>query len=104
MSHSAWLFCALILSMAVILFLILKVKLNAAIAHVVGAITIGAAAAHTMVPPTPAPLAAGEIFGFDTGIMIGVGTVIGLIGVFVVIFIYTRILDKKADFWKPEAD
>lgn len=79
-------------------------EIHKSIAHVVGAITIGAAAAHTMVPPTPAPLAAGEIFGFDTGIMIGVGAVIGLIGVFVVIFIYTRILDKKADFWKPEAD
>ena len=37
-------------------------EINKSIAHVVGAITIGAAAAHTMVPPTPAPLAAGEIF------------------------------------------
>ena len=43
-------------------------EINKSIAHVVGAITIGAAAAHTMVPPTPAPLAAGEIFGFDTGL------------------------------------
>ena len=41
MSHSAWLFCALIISMVVILFLILKVKLNAAIALVLGSILMG---------------------------------------------------------------
>ena len=76
-------------------------EINKSIAHIVGAITIGAAAAHTMVPPTPAPLAAGEIFGFDTGIMIGFGTVFGLIGVFLVIFIYTKFLDKKTTFWNP---
>ena len=79
-------------------------EINKSLAHVVGAITIGAAAAHTMVPPTPAPLAAGEIFGFDTGIMIAVGTIIGLIGVFVVIKIYTTVLDKKATFWTVEKD
>lgn len=79
-------------------------EINKSIAHIVGAITIGAAAAHTMVPPTPAPLAAGEIFGFDTGIMIAFGTVFGLIGVFLVIFIYTKFLDTKATFWNPETD
>lgn len=79
-------------------------EINKSIAHVVGAITIGAAAAHTMVPPTPAPLAAGEIFGFDTGIMIAFGTVYGLIGVFLVIFTFTKFLDKKASFWNPETD
>ncbi|MCB5712931.1 GntP family permease [Lactonifactor longoviformis] len=79
-------------------------EINKSIAHIVGAITIGAAAAHTMVPPTPAPLAAGEIFGFDTGIMIGFGTVFGLIGVFLVIFIYTKFLDKKTTFWNPALD
>ena len=41
MSHSTWLFCALIISMVVILFLILKVKLNAAIALVLGSILMG---------------------------------------------------------------
>ena len=79
-------------------------EINKSIAHVVGAITIGAAAAHTMVPPTPAPLAAGEIFGFDTGLMIAFGGIIGLIGVFLVIKIYTTVLDKSAKFWKPESD
>lgn len=79
-------------------------EINKSIAHVVGAITIGAAAAHTMVPPTPAPLAAGEIFGFDTGLMIAFGGIIGLIGVFLVIKIYTTALDKSAKFWKPESD
>lgn len=79
-------------------------EINKSIAHVVGAITIGAATAHTMVPPTPAPLAAGEIFGFDTGLMIAFGGIIGLIGVFLVIKIYTTVLDKSAKFWKPESD
>ncbi len=79
-------------------------EINKSIAHVVGAITIGAAAAHTMVPPTPAPLAAGEIFGFDTGHMIAFGGILGLVGVFVVIKIYTTVLDKSAKFWKPESD
>lgn len=79
-------------------------EINKSLAHVVGAITIGAAAAHTMVPPTPAPLAAGEIFGFDTGLMIAFGTIVGLIGVFVVIKIYTTVLDKSAKFWTVEKD
>ncbi len=79
-------------------------EIDKSIAHIVGAITIGAAAAHTMVPPTPAPLAAGEIFGFDTGIMIAFGTVLGLIGVFLVVFIYTSFLDKKQGFWNREFD
>ena len=79
-------------------------EINKSLAHVVGAITIGAAAAHTMVPPTPAPLAAGEIFGFDTGLMIAFGTIIGLIGVFVVIKIYTTVLDKSSKFWSVEKD
>lgn len=79
-------------------------EIGKSIAHVVGAITIGAAAAHTMVPPTPAPLAASEIFGFDTGIMIAFGGIMGLVGVFVVIFIYTKILDVRTTFWKPESD
>lgn len=79
-------------------------EINKSIAHVVGAITIGAAAAHTMVPPTPAPLAAGEIFAFDTGIMIAFGAVLGLIGVFIVIFMYTKILNLKPTFWNREKD
>ena len=79
-------------------------EINKSLAHVVGAITIGAAAAHTMVPPTPAPLAAGEIFGFDTGLMIAFGTIIGLIGVFVVIKIYITVLDKSSKFWSVEKD
>ena len=79
-------------------------EINKSLAHVVGAITIGAAAAHTMVPPTPAPLAAGEIFGFDTGLMIAFGTIFGLIGVFAVIKIYTTVLDKSSKFWSVEKD
>ena len=49
MSHSAWLFIALIISMAVILFLILSVKLNAAIALVLGSILMGGLSGVSMV-------------------------------------------------------
>ena len=46
--------------------------------YAIGAVTIGAAGAHTLVPPTPNPLAAASIFGFDLGIMIGVGALVCL--------------------------
>src|SRR5690606_17099007 len=36
----------------------------------VGSVALGAGTAHTMVPPTPNPLAAGEIMNFDVGIML----------------------------------
>ena len=49
MSHSAWLFCSLIISMVVILVLILKVKLNAAISLVLGSILMGLLSGISMV-------------------------------------------------------
>ena len=49
MSHSAWLFMSLIISMVVILFLILKVKLNAAISLVLGSILMGALSGVSLV-------------------------------------------------------
>lgn len=36
--------------------------------------------------------------------MIAFGGIVSLIGVFVVIKIYTMILDKSEKFWKPEKD
>jgi len=70
--------------------------------YAVGAMVIGAAAAHTMVPPTPNPLAAADIFGFDLGIMILVGLIMGLLGASLAMKMLFKILDWG--FWKKEKD
>jgi H+/gluconate symporter-like permease len=70
--------------------------------YAVGAMVIGAAAAHTMVPPTPNPLAAADIFGFDLGIMILVGLIMGLLGASVAMKMLFKILDWG--LWKKEKD
>jgi len=72
------------------------------IPYAVGAMVIGAAAAHTMVPPTPNPLAAADIFGFDLGIMILVGLFMGLLGAGLAMKILFKILDLG--FWNKEKD
>lgn len=77
-------------------------EINKPIAYIVGAITIGAAAAHTMVPPTPAPLAAGEIFGFDIGILIAFGGIFGIIITIIAITVYMKVLDRG--LWNPVED
>jgi len=69
-------------------------KINKSIAYVVGVIAIGGCTAHVLVPPTPNPLAAPGIFGFDLGMMLIGGLIIGLLNVLIVIPIYTKIMDK----------
>lgn len=59
--------------------------------YVTGCLTIGATTAHCVVPPTPNPLAAADIFGFDLGIMLIVGLIVGFITVMVSNFIYIKI-------------
>jgi GntP family gluconate:H+ symporter len=70
--------------------------------YVIGAMTIGAATAHTLVPPTPNPLAAASIFHFDLGIMVLFGGLIGLIVAFIAMKIYFKLLDKG--LWKSKTD
>ena len=87
-------------------------KLNKGIGYIVGAIsigagvtgclTIGATTAHCVVPPTPNPLAAADIFGFDLGIMLIVGLIVGFITVMVSNFIYIKIHDQG--IWNEEKD
>jgi H+/gluconate symporter-like permease len=77
-------------------------RINRSIAYIVGAISIGAGVAHTLVPPTPNPLAAAEIFHFDLGMMILGGTIIGLIMVFIAVTIYCKILDRG--IWNKDKD
>lgn len=79
-------------------------KINKSIAHIVGVISIGAGVAHTLVPPTPNPLAAAskEYFNFDLGIMIAMGIVIGFFMVMVAVTIYIKILEKG--IWNKDKD
>ncbi len=70
--------------------------------YIIGAMVIGAATAHTLVPPTPNPLAAASIFNFDLGIMVLFGGTIGLIVVFIAMKIYFKLLDKG--LWKSNND
>lgn len=77
-------------------------KINKKMCYVTGCLTIGATTAHCVVPPTPNPLAAADIFGFDLGIMMGVGLVIGLITVLVSDFVFIKIHDKG--IWNEEKD
>lgn len=70
--------------------------------YAVGAMVIGAAAAHTMVPPTPNPLAAAEIFHFDLGIMILIGLFLGIIGAYLAMKMLFFLLDRN--FWNLEKD
>ena len=77
MSHSAWLFMSLIISMVVILFLILKVKLNAAISLVLGSILMGALSGVSLVETID-----GINVGFGNmlkgmGLPIGFGIILG---------------------------
>ena len=70
--------------------------------YTVGAIIIGAGAAHTLVPPTPNPLAAAEILHFDLGIMVGVGLLLGGVSAFLALKLYFLLMDRG--FWNKETD
>lgn len=77
-------------------------QINKPMAYTTGALTIGATTAHCIVPPTPNPLAAPDIFGFDLGIMLIFGLIFGIITVTVSVFLYTKIHDRH--FWNEEKD
>ena len=70
--------------------------------YAVAAMVIGAAAAHTLVPPTPNPLAAAEIFDFDLGIMIIAGLIFGLAGAWIAMRMMFYLLD--AGLWRKSRD
>jgi H+/gluconate symporter-like permease len=70
--------------------------------YAVGAMVIGAASAHTLVPPTPNPLAAASILGFDLGIMVIAGLGLGLIAALVSMKLLFVCLDRG--LWRAERD
>lgn len=82
--------------------LTIAAKINLKMCYVTGCLTIGATTAHCVVPPTPNPLAAADIFGFDLGIMLIVGLVVGFITVLVSDFVYIKIHDRG--IWNDEKD
>jgi gluconate transporter len=84
------------------LALALAREINRPLPYAVGAMVIGAAAAHTLVPPTPNPLAAAEILGFDLGIMILAGLAMGLLAALLAMKLLFTLLDRG--MWKPEKD
>lgn len=77
-------------------------KINKSMAYVTGALTIGATTAHCIVPPTPNPLAAGDIFGFDLGVMLITGLIVGAVTAVASLFIYIKIHDRG--IWNEEKD
>ncbi|WP_447895331.1 GntP family permease [Vreelandella sp. GE22] len=70
--------------------------------YAIGALVIGAATSHTIVPPTPNPLAAASILGFDIGIMTFAGLTVGLITSLIVMKLYFMLLD--AGIWNAAKD
>lgn len=68
---------------------------------IIGSLVIGAAGAHTFVPPTPNPLAAPELLGFSLGQMMLAGLLVGFPAVVLAIAVYSRIIDR---IWDAEDD
>lgn len=83
--------------------LTIAARVNLKMAYVTGFLTIGATTAHCVVPPTPNPLAAADIFGFDLGVMLAVGLVVGLITVLASIRLFQLIHDRL-NLWNEEKD
>ncbi len=77
-------------------------QINKPLQYTVGAMVIGAGAAHTLAPPTPNPLAAAEILGFDLGVMVVVGIVLGLVSAVLAMKVYFLMMDRG--FWDKEKD
>lgn len=70
--------------------------------YVVGAMAVGAGTGHTLIPPTPNPLAAASILNFDLGYMVVGGLLIGLPAVIVSITLLFKLYDRG--IWKDELD
>jgi len=60
----------------------------------------GLAVGHSLIPPTPGPIAVAEILGTDLGWMIGFGLVIGIVAMPIAGPLYAGWLDRKG--WMPE--
>lgn len=70
-------------------------------AKIVGPLAFGALGAHTLIPPTPNPLAAPDLVGFPLSDMMLVGIFVGLPLIMIGIWIYLQIIDS---IWDDEND
>ena len=61
------------------------------------AIAAGGAATHSLVPPTPGPLAAGETLGVDIGVVILVGMVVALVASVSALTICGKLIAPRMD-------
>lgn len=73
------------------------------------ALALGLTATHTMVPPTPGPIAAAGILGADVGIVLGMGLVISALALTVGILFATKYvgrtyIDPEPDITEAEID
>lgn len=70
----------------------------------IGSVALGAGIAHTVIPPTPNPLAAAEIMNYDVGIILIIGIIVGFLAMIAAVALYSWLLPK---IWRPsdvEAD
>lgn len=78
-------------------------KLKLPLPLVVGCIGFGAVLGHTLIPPTPSPLAAASILNFDVGVMFLFGIILSIISIFIIVPLWEKIF-KKENFWNEEKD
>ncbi len=71
-------------------------KAGLSLAGTVAALALGLTAAHTMVPPTPGPIAAAGLIGADLGVVFLLGLFTSLFSLFMCI-LYARYIGKK--YW-----
>lgn len=77
-------------------------QINKPVHYTISAVAIGTATGHTLVPPTPNPLAAADILKFDIGIMSLVGLIVGMITFFFATYILIKMMDHG--FWNKDKD
>ena len=71
------------------------------------ALSLGLLATHTMVPPTPGPVAAAGIIGADLGVVIGIGVVVSLVSLtagLIFAYRYAAGIDIDSEALLPETD
>ena len=61
------------------------------------AIAAGGAATHSLVPPTPGPLAAGETLGVEVGVVMGVGMVVAFAASFIPLITFGALAGRFMD-------
>lgn len=77
-------------------------EINRPLPYVVSALIIGDVIAQTYVPPTPNPLAAPDMFGYDLGTQVMIGLLVGAIVLVPSMLVVNKLLDMG--LFNPEKD